>query len=129
MYHSQLGGTTKCSLGMRGCLAATAECDQAGNARDDSGDNGREVARDVVAAGQHGALRTGQLVCLRLVGEKEEGMESAVFLVAVDAGLAAALLVQRAHPVRSHLTPLAMRPQLDRLRRTRRGARRHQVVL
>src|SRR6184192_1680332 len=129
MYHSQFGGMTKCSLGMRRCLAATAECDQAGNARDDSGDNGGEVARDVVAAGQHGALRTGQLVGLRLVGQKEEGVQSAVFLIAVDAGLAHALLVQGAHPVGSHLTHLAERSELDRLGRTGRGAGRHQVVL
>src|SRR5437763_10527247 len=109
MYHSQLGGTTKCSLGMRGCLAATAECDQAGNSRDDSGDNGREVARDVVAAGQYRALRTGQLVGLRLVGQKEESVESAVFLVAIDSGFAHTLLMQGAHPVRSHLTHLTER--------------------
>src|SRR5205823_14188922 len=129
MYHSQFGGMTKCSLGMRGCLAATAECDQAGNARDDSGDNGREVARNVVAAGQHGALRTGQLVGLRLVGEKEEGVQPAVFLVAVDAGFADTLLVQGAHPVGSHLTHLAERSELNRLSRAGGGARRLQIVL
>src|SRR5262245_2519111 len=129
MYHSHCGGATKC-CGMALLLSASlAERDH----RADQAQHGRrqraEIAPEIVAARQLRVRCVGEPVHLGLVGDEEEGMEPAVLLVAVQARLRHALTAQLIQPGTGDVAHRAQVAELDRLGRTRLGARRRQVGL
>src|SRR5919204_5105811 len=78
-------------VGVDVLFPAAPEGNQSGEASKDGGDDRAEVAGHIVAAGAHRAFGARELVGLRLVGDQEERMQSAIFLLAVDLRLAHAL--------------------------------------
>src|SRR5215831_2206425 len=106
MYHSHCGAATKCS-GMALLLpAAIAERDDGAHDAEERRHQRAQVAPDVVASGQHRVLRAGQTVGLGLVHEEEEGVETAVLLVAVQPGLRHALGLELGDASAGHLPHL-----------------------
>src|SRR5215470_3280557 len=129
MYHSHCGAVTKCSIIALLLAAALAEREDGADDTQHGRDQCPEVAARVVPARQHGALGRGQPVDFRLVGQEEERVQPAVFLLAVEPRLRHPLPAQLVQARAGDLLHRAEIAELDRLGRARFGAGRHQVGL
>src|SRR5215467_7376089 len=129
MYHSHCGAVTKCSIIALLLAAALAEREDGADDTQHGRDQRPEVAARVVPARQHRTLGRGQPVDFRLVGQEEQRVQPAVLLVAVEARIRHPLPAQLVQSRTGDVLHRAQIAELDRLRRARLGAGRHQVGL
>src|SRR5262245_54653210 len=83
MYHSHCGGTAKCWTMALLAPAPVTEREDRPDHAEDGGDEHREIAARIVAARQHRVFRLRHAVYLGFVGQEEQRVEAAVFLVGV----------------------------------------------
>src|SRR5262245_55397539 len=129
MYHSHWGGATKCWTMALLLPTPLAEREDGGDDPEHRGDEGAEIAPGVVTARQHRVLCVGQAVRLRLVGQQEEGVQSAVLLVAVQLRLRQPLSADLIETYGGDVPHRAEVAELDGLGRARLGAGGYEVGL